>query len=86
MKLQKMRNLYYLELKFGKMNMSICHTMAAGAQKYIIAANTSREAKDMVGNYWKKGDPSKLEFNLNLKVRKIGLTNKKKGIMFCWAF
>ena len=85
MKLEKMRTLYYTVI--GAENIPCSYTMAARGQQFIVAANTPKEAKRIVEDSFKATFPSTkeyTEFNFKLKVREIGLTNKKKGVMFSW--
>ena len=86
-----MRNLYYVELKFGKFNMSICHTRATSHSKFIVSAVTPKEAKEITEKSIKlylqseSSTPEAIKLNMfTLKATKIGLTNKKKGVMFSW--
>ena len=87
MKLEKMRNLYYVE------NIrSMCTTAAIPPSQFIVIAGNPKEAKEFTRKLITlhiQGPvhpiDSKIELNdLNLKVKNIGLTNKKKRVMFSW--
>ena len=84
-KLEKMRNLYYIEI--GAENIPCGYTLAARGQQYIVSANTSKEAEEIIEDGFKATFSSTkdyTEFNFKFKANKIGLTNKKKGVMFSW--
>ncbi len=81
-----MRNLYYTTI--GAENIPCGYTLAARGQQFIVAANTPKEAKGIVEDSFKATFPSTkdyTEFNFKFKVKNIGLTNKKKGVMFSWV-
>ncbi len=87
MKLEKMRNLYYTQFRLEDFPLGYTlpprHSMAATPTNLIVVANTPEEVNRIVEDNLKMGE-SRIELNLNLKVTKIGLTNKKKGVMFSW--
>ena len=86
-KLKKMRNLYHTTFGLRDFPLGYTlppgHTMTAAPSNLIVVANTPEEVNRIVEDSLKMGD-SRVGLNLNLKVNKIGLTNKKKGVMFSW--
>lgn len=99
MKLEKMRNLYYVEFvefrptlqqKKGYVQPVIMEattqatTRSVSPSKYIIAADNPKETRELMEKEMQKGYGEMISFNLDFKANKIGLTNKKKGVMFSW--
>ena len=95
-KLKKMRNLYYVEIEESRPTLqhkkgyvdpsvSAC-TRGVSPSHYIVASNNSKEIREVLEKELTKGYPNQelISFNLKFKTRKIGLTNKKKGVMFSW--
>ena len=92
-----MRTLYYVEIEgFGGpifsnrkfvdlANTGAC-TRGVSPSHYIVATNNQKEIREALEKELTKGYPNQelTSFNLKFKATKIGLTNKKKGVMFSW--
>ncbi len=78
-----MRNLYYVVCNIGVTNLPADATTTGMPSHYIIAANTPKQTKEIIEEGIRRGD-NRVVFNFKHNVTKIGLTNKKKGVMFSW--